>query len=364
MSDRENWVALIPFDGNEPSINIGYKHNFELLSEIAPDLIKEINHWAAGLRAPMSSERILACGWIDHLNRIHFHECPGDRNHVHALVSDKANSFKIEARKSPYFEPQNILSMLVVRAMNEHIPDERDLHEATLYGRNVVDCDQKEIFECLDAIMAAENPAAGIRLAEQIKVLRYLLPEVADTKNFWQKYKKHSSELFTHLMMSLDCVAKHTGENKKNLRWAALLHDIGKVKTVWISKDGLTNWDGGPNGDHHEVGGEMSDELLKRLGMPEQDREEVVFFVKNHMFERFDNKKGAKEFINQMGGIEQAYDMLTLGLADEQGKRKQEEKEEAIYSMKELVDSVARNEDWEEILDPTIIVVLKNGDII
>jgi hypothetical protein len=65
-----------------------------------------------------------------------------------------------------------------------------------------------------------------------------------------------------------------------------------------------------------------------------------------------------------MGGMDRAYDMLTLGLADEQGKRKQEEKEEKIFDMLKLLDKLRSKGDWEEISDPTIIVVLKESDII
>lgn len=355
-----NWVVVLPYDG-EPKVNVGDNHHFVLLQEIAPEMKRETNCWAAGMAAPPNSECILARGDINHMNRIRFQECPGNRNTIYDIVEQHLHQ-KV-SKKSPYADPDNILSMLVVRAMNEHIPDEQDIHDVMVYGKNIADYDQDKIFKCLDDIMKAENPAAAIRLAEQLKILRFLLPEVADTKNFWQKYKKYSSELFSHLMMALDCVAKHTSEDKKNLRWAALLHDIGKVKTVWIGKDGMTNWNGSPKGDHEKVGADMTDELLTRLGMPEEDREEVVFFVRNHMFDRFANKKQAKEFIDRMGGFDRAYDMLTLGFADEQGKRKQEEKEEKIYEMRELVDAVRDNDEWKEV-DPQFIIVLKQFDIL
>ena len=82
------------------------------------------------------------------------------------------------------------------------------------------------------------------------------------------------------------------------------------------------------------------------------------------MFDRFDNKKDAKKFVEAMGSMDRAYDMLALGLADEQGKRKQEEKEEKIFDMLKLLDKLRSKGDWEEISDPTIIVVLKESDII
>jgi UTP:GlnB (protein PII) uridylyltransferase len=366
MIDEENWVLVVPYDG-EPISNIGYKHHFELLQEIAPELIKEVNYWSAGLQAPMSSERFLACGEIDHLNRIHFKECPGDRNYVHAVLLDKVNALHKIAKTSPFFDVDNLLNLFVARAMNEHIPDEQDIHDVMKYSKNLVGCSTQQIRDCLEGIMKAENPAAAIRLAQESKCLQYLLPEVAETKGFWQRYKNTSSELFQHLMVTLDYVAKHS--DNKNLRWAALLHDAAKPRVVWVDKKGRTHFHKGPDGqgaNHEEVGVELVTEVFKRLEISEEDTAEVCFFVLEHMFDHFDDKKGAEEFVKAMGSEDRAYDMLTLRVGDIQNKPKQKEGEEEVEEMRKLIKKVcSSDQDWEEVdLESQLIIVLKEHDII
>lgn len=364
-----NWVVVLPFDGGQPLSAIDDKQHFELLESIRPDLTKEINYWAAGLRAPMEQDCILAKGNVLPNGRIRFHECPGNRNAIYDIVLSELEDKKRVARASYYYEPRNILSLLVTRAQNENSPDEEVLFEAKKYVKNLATHDVEEIRDALNSIIESENPAAGIRLAQEIGALEYMLPEVAETKGFWQKYKKHSSELFQHLLLTLDAVAKHTGPEKRNLRWAALLHDVGKPKSVWVDEKGRTHFQPGPDGQgaaHQEVGAEVARDILTRLKMPAEDVEEVCFFVAGHMMDDFDNKKGAKKFIKDMGGWENAYDMLTIRYGDGRGKPKQDKYEESYKTMLRLLMGLrSEKEEWEELSsDSAIVVVLKKFDII
>lgn len=365
-SDKNNWVVVLPFSG-EPKASTGYEPHFVLLEHMSPELSREANYWAAGLQAPPSSEYILARGYINHLNRICFEECAGNRNTVYDVVLNHIQNKRKTAKKSPFFDVNNILTLFVTRAMNEHIPDEQDIFDVKKYIKNIANCSDEEIRDCLNDIMSAENPAAAIRLMEEVGALKLMLPEVSDTKGFWQRYKNTSSELFQHLLVCLDYVAKHS--DKRNLRWAALLHDIGKLKAVWVDEKGRTKFHKGPEGqgeNHEEVGPETIKEMFDRLGMPNKDTEEVCFFVQEHMFEHFDNEKGAKKFIDTLGGEENAYDMLILRLGDIQNKPKQKEGEKEVEEMRELIAKVASKEtDWEKVDESgSLIVVLKEYDII
>jgi hypothetical protein len=197
--------------------------------------------------------------------------------------------------------------------------------------------------------------------------LHYLLPEVAATKGFWQRYKNTSAELFQHLMITLDYVAKHS--DNKNLRWAALFHDIAKPRVVWVDKKGQTHFHKGPDGqggNHEEVGVEVVIEIFKRLEMSEEDTAEVCFFVLEHMFDHFYDKKGAKDFVESVGGEDRAYDLLTLRVGDIQNKTKQKESEEEVDEMRKLIKKVfSGDQDWKEV-DPKsqLVIVLKEHDII
>jgi putative nucleotidyltransferase with HDIG domain len=314
----------------------------------------------------MSGEHILARGHINHMNRICFEECPGNRNTVYDIVLAQMNN-KTSKNESPFVDPQNLLALLVARAKNEYSPDEEILHEATMYGKNLATFDPHKIGECLDEIMESENPAAALRLAQELKVLRFIFPELADTKGFWQRYKNTSSELYVHLMMTLDCVAKNS--DKKDLRWAAILHDLGKPKSVWVDEDGRTRFRKGPEGqgaDHEKVGCEMAAEIFQRLGLEEDRAKHICFIITMHMFEHFDDKSGARDFVKLMGGEDCAEDMLILRLGDMQGKPKEKEGEKEVKKMRKLIKKVCAQPDgWDEIdPDSEMSEVLKDFDII
>jgi hypothetical protein len=376
MADKRNWVVVLPVKG-EAVTKIGPEQHFMLLQQIAPDLKPEINLWAANVPAPRNDRYVVARGFVNPFGRICFDECSHQgslRNQVYDAVFSTLNGAKVAKKDddefvpTPYTDPVKILNLFAARAMNEHIPNEDDLLAISRYGMGISSVDREEKLKYLNMIMEAENPAAAIRLAQETKCLRFLLPDVADAKGFWQRYKKTSSELFEHLLHTLDYVAKHSDD--RDLRWAALLHDIGKIESVWVDEDGRTHFRKGPEGqgaNHEEVGPEMIKRMFDNLAVPEEMTNRVCFFVREHMFDHFDNKKGAKKFLEQMGGPEQAHAMLTLRGGDVQGKPGQAEAEEEIVEMRKLIDKVLKKDDneWEVVPeDSDFFVVLVDHDII
>jgi len=370
MAEKTNWVVKLPLDGGEPKTNIGNDQHFMLLQKIAPELGREINFWAANHKAPSNDEFILARGSINGMNRICFQECPHSRNKVYdavqAAMQGKERTAKKKYKPSQFSDPLKILNMFVARAMNEYIPDEDNLSEIMRYGMGLASVSKEDMRSSLNQIMEAENPAAAIRLAEETKCLRFMLPVVADSKDFWQKYKKNSSELFQHLLLTLDYVAKHS--DNTNLRWAALLHDIGKLEAVWVDEDGRTHFHKGPEGqgeNHEEVSPIIVRDLFDDLGMPDDMTDDVCFITRNHMFEHFDDEETAKKAVDQIGGVDKALDMLILRGGDVQGKPGQIKAEKEIDEMRELImkDSVKSSDSWEEV-EPELLVILIDSDII
>jgi len=368
--DQRNWIVIVPSNG-EPIVNVGNRMHFVLLEEVAPELKTEANMWAAGVPIPENDERMLARGHINLLGRIRFEECPRNRNGIYDLVAQQIGrkTAKKKFKDSPFSDPINILELFIARGNNQHIPDEDDIADVKRFGMGLASVSASDMCDHLNRIMESENPAAAIRLAADTKCLRFMLPLVYDTQGFWQKYKKNSSELFQHLMLTFDYVCKHS--DRLELRWAALLHDIGKLKAVWIDEDGRTRFHEGPNGEganHEEVGPEMiKDMLINDLGMPMDLVNRICFFVRMHMFDHFDNKKGARNFVAEMGGVDNALDMLILRCGDVQGKPGQEKAEEEVEEMRELIQKVSTKgtEDWEKVdPDSELIAVLDEFDIL
>ena len=122
-------------------------------------------------------------------------------------------------------------------------------------------------------IMASDRPAVGISLLHDTKLLQYILPELEQGVGVRQD-RHHIYTVFKHNLLSLE----NCPNSEWPVRFAALLHDIGKPKTRKII-DGIATFY-----NHEYVGAKMVDRIMSRLKFPNEQRERVVNLVRNHMF--------------------------------------------------------------------------------
>lgn len=210
----------------------------------------------------------------------------------------------------------------------------------------------------LDKIMESDEPQVGIVLAHLVDVLRYVLPEVEDCMGYDQNNKHHEKELGEHLLSVLERICLRTHD--KDLRLAALLHDIGKPASAWTDPvhgtshfyeyhpvDEDSQWTGEVWGaDHEVVGAEMTYSLMRRLHYATARVNRVVALVRHHMYPGFSTTTGARRFLAKIEP--HADDLLLLRWADSGGKgdRPDPEYDEAWDADKnsELVDRVRSEE--------------------
>lgn len=221
-------------------------------------------------------------------------------------------------------DPIRILRALVLHSRYGFtVTDETRFH-MTANAKNLeVEAPERIQYE-LDKLMESKNPAAGIRLAHETGVLRYILPEVADCMGYDQNNPHHEQELGNHLISVLERVSEKT--NDPDIRMAALLHDIGKPKSAWVDPETGSNhfyekhMDDGTilGADHETVGWMMSIELLRRLKYSNDRVRRISDLVKFHMYAPFTSPKGARKFINRVG--EYADDLLIIRWGDQGGK--------------------------------------------
>ena len=124
----------------------------------------------------------------------------------------------------------------------------------------------ERITEELNKILITDRPSKGIIWLEETGLLEYILPEVHALKMSSDKGHK---DIFDHTMRVLDNVADKSDD--LYLRWAALLHDIGKVPTKrYDEKEGWTFY------GHASAGAKMVDKIFRRLHLPLDSRMEFV----------------------------------------------------------------------------------------
>ena len=140
-------------------------------------------------------------------------------------------------------------------------------------------------------------------------ILAAVIPELKPMISFNQKSPHHAYDLITH--------TAHVVENTPAdlaLRWAALLHDTGKVATFTTDETGRGHFYG-----HAKVSGEIADDVLRRLKAPTQLRESATELVQLHMTKIEPTKKVVRRWLSRLG-TETMEQLLTLQKADMSSK--------------------------------------------
>lgn len=140
-------------------------------------------------------------------------------------------------------------------------------------------------------------------------ILKQVIPELGLTMGFDQRNSHHIYDVYTHI-----CHVVAGVPPVLSLRWAALLHDLGKPATFTMGADGQGHYYG-----HAEVSAQMADEILHRLKAPTALREEVIFLISRHMNRPEADKKLLRRHLSRWGE-ENLRTLLQLQAADIGGK--------------------------------------------
>ncbi|GGE35656.1 CCA tRNA nucleotidyltransferase [Psychroflexus planctonicus] len=118
-------------------------------------------------------------------------------------------------------------------------------------------------------IMLSEVPSVGLKLMHKTNLLHTILPELIALKGIDEIDGQRHKDNFWHTLEVVDNIAQETDDLW--LRWAALLHDIGKAPTKKFTKRNGWTFHG-----HEFMGAKMVFQIFKRLKLPLNDKMKFV----------------------------------------------------------------------------------------
>jgi tRNA nucleotidyltransferase (CCA-adding enzyme) len=136
-------------------------------------------------------------------------------------------------------------------------------------------------------------------------ILCAAIAELEPLIGFDQRNLHHAFDIYTHTAYVCGSVPPDLA-----LRWAALLHDVGKPSCFTTDPAGQGHFYG-----HAEAGAELADQILRRLKAPTALRERVVLLIGHHMLPLVPDKKLLSRRISKLG-LEAVEQLLALQRGD------------------------------------------------
>lgn len=161
-------------------------------------------------------------------------------------------------------------------------------------------------------ILESDKPSIGLTILQEVGLLNYILPEIDVMFGMEQPKEWHHKDIFYHTLQVVDNAAVLS--KKMELRFAALVHDIGKPKTRRIHKTKGYTFHG-----HDDLGSRMIIKLAKRLKLSNQLRDYLVKLTLLHLRPIALAKEGVTDSAVRrvmVAAGEEIDDLMTLCRAD------------------------------------------------
>jgi len=162
-------------------------------------------------------------------------------------------------------------------------------------------------------ILKSDYPYEGVMLLKNTGLLAEIIPELLEGIGISQSRpgRHHTEDVFTHNVLSL----KFTPSIDPVVRFATLIHDIGKPRVEGTDENGLVIFH-----NHEIAGARIARNISDRLRFSKKEQEKITKLVRWHMFtvDEHITDSAVRRFIRRIG-VENVKDMMDLRVGDRLG---------------------------------------------
>ena len=227
--------------------------------------------------------------------------------------------------------PDALLEVARLVATDNRLPDPAITEAARQAAPALLELGPDRLRSGIEAVIMGKGLDLGLQWMHDSGVLRTVLPELEATVDFSQEAGRRHKDVWEHTKQ----VVRQSVPTPA-VRWAALLHDVGKVPTRVLLPDGRVTFH-----RHAEIGARMFDPIAKRLGFERPLRQKIRFLILHHLranaYEAAWTDAAVRRFDHEMGG--DLDDLLDLSRADVTSRRpgRRQEAVANIHALKERI---------------------------
>lgn len=166
-------------------------------------------------------------------------------------------------------DPLRMMRAIRFAAQLDFSIDDSTLNAITADAPRIKIVSQERITDELNKIILSPKPSIGLDLLYRTGLLNIIFPQMVDLVGAEYIDGHGHKDNFYHTLQVLDNISRHTDDLW--LRWAAILHDIGKPATKKFEKDQGWTFHG-----HEVVGGRMVPKIFARLKLPQNEKMRFV----------------------------------------------------------------------------------------
>ena len=230
-------------------------------------------------------------------------------------------------------------ALRMMRAVRFHAELGFDVEKKTFeavkkYHAHMKHIAMERIKDELTRIILSDNPAEGINMLHEAKLLDYVIPELEKGVGVKQN-RHHIYTIYKHSILSL----KHCPSEKLEVRLASLLHDIAKPQTKRGEGEYATFY------NHDHVGARVAEKMLTRLRFSGNVIQKVKLLVDSHMFYYNPDEVGESSVrrLIQKVGLENIKDLIDVRIADRLGSGVPKAKPYKLRHLEYMIDKVSQD---------------------